>query len=133
MSLKDELIETYFSLATTVGTEGVDFSNPLIAKKQLAFQIVSELYNKEKAQEAEEYFEKTFQKAEPEFNEKLPLTGEGTVSDVLSGKVGSTSELKRLIHAGAVEVNGELVDNIKMQLKSGDKVKVGKRGFYHVS
>ncbi len=133
MSLKDELIKTYFSLATAVGSEGIDFSNPLLSKKQLAFQIVSELYGNDAAHEAQEYFEKTFQKAEPEFKEELSLTGEGTVLDVLSGKVGSTSELKRLVHANAVEVNGEVVTNIKMQLKSGDKVQVGKRGFYTIS
>lgn len=129
MSLKDELIETYFSLATASSPK-VDMNNPMEAKKILAFQIVTELHNEKAAEDAQTYFEQTFQKAKPEFKEILTAVGNNTLAEVLLETVGSNSELKRLIHAGAIEVNGKQVANSKMLLKHGDQIKVGKRGFY---
>ena len=57
----------------------------------------------------------------------------------LISKVGfapSTSEARRLIQGGAVEVNGEKITDsgLKMNLKAGDEfiLKVGKRRFIKV-
>lgn len=134
MSLKDDLIKTYFQLATKNAPQDLDLSDPLSAKKKLARQIVEELYNEEEAQNAQEHFEKTFQKAEPEFSTVLNIENkdDATVVAVLSKTVGSISEVKRLIHAHAIDVNGVNVTDGKEILKEGDKVQVGKRGFYTI-
>ncbi len=133
MSLQDELIEVYFKLATKSGAKDIDFSDPLNAKKTLAWQLVAELYSNEQADAAQEHFEKTFQKSEPEYNQLLQIgETDGTLSSVVSAEVGSTSELKRLVHAGAVDINGITIEDVKHILNDGDKVKVGKRGFYTI-
>ena len=45
----------------------------------------------------------------------------------------STSEIKRLIKNGAVEVNGEKVTNYKYKPKVGDLIKIGKGEFIKIN
>lgn len=107
MSLKDELINQYFVLATSmpldqIPTEG----HPMELKKQLARQIVSELHSKEAADKAQEEFEKTFQKgeiAEDLIQEIHASPGKITDQLVEAGIVSSKSEAKRLEDQGAIE------------------------------
>lgn len=142
MSLNDDLIIQYFSLATNVSQEKVDEvekrlkdgENPKHAKQELAFQVVLELYSTHAAEEAQEHFEKTFSEQKPDYNSKVVrLTDVTTLAGTISMASGaSISEAKRLISQGAVDVNEKKIIDPAYSLKGGENVKVGKRLFFKV-
>lgn len=138
MSVKDELLITYFTLATNLTNAEIkekenrltDGENPMILKRELAFQIVKELHSEKDAKNAEVEFEKTFQEKAPEYNEEVE--NKGNVVDTLESVLGSKSEAKRLVKQGAIDINGEKINNPNMELKVGDKINLGKRKFLKV-
>ena len=106
MSLRDELILQYFTLATNVPMEKIDElkkrltnENPMVLKKELAQQLVTELHSKADAEAAQKEFETRFQKGDLGASD-LPtvslqiFVGEGTAADdlVKINLVGSKSE-----------------------------------------
>ena len=119
MSLPDSLIWDYFELVTDVPDkelaemrQGVksESLNPMTAKKQLAREIVSQLYDPKAATEAENSFTRVFQKRElPEEIPEFVQPGDMPITRLLveSGTTESRSEAHRLIQAGAVSVNGQ--------------------------
>jgi len=137
MSLEDSLIPQYLELATNLPIVAVQEKvkqlsgggNPITIKKELAFQIVSELHGKPAAKEAQENFEKTFQERRPEYNLKIPLreTFAGTVSPFVSNP--SVSAAKRLIKQGGVDVNDKSVTDVTYQPKIGDQLRIGSQTF----
>ncbi len=140
MSLRDDLIINYFTLGTNLTLEEIkayeerlkNGDNPINIKRRLANQIVAEFHSKESADEAEKYFEKTFQDKKPEFSKEVPLSSNLTVAGTMSTVVGSVSEIKRLVNQGAVDVNGQTIDDPKMILQGGEEIKIGKTGFYKI-
>jgi tyrosyl-tRNA synthetase len=86
MSIPDELIMDYFELLTDVPDgELKEFReqlaaqtvNPMVLKKRLARELVTQLYDREAAGEAEEHFSKVFQKREvPEEIRQVKITEE---------------------------------------------------------
>jgi tyrosyl-tRNA synthetase len=143
MSLKDELIEEYYLLATNAPMERIteiqkrltDGENPMILKKELASQIVAELHSPSKAEEAKKEFETRFQKGNL-IQSDLPKIPIGTIikfdiSDILRniGLTGSNSESRRLIEQGAVSINDKKIKNPKeiIDLKPNDIIKVGRK------
>jgi tyrosyl-tRNA synthetase len=73
MSITDDLIMDYFELLTDVSDEELDefreqlkteTVNPMVLKKRLAREIVTQLYDPKAAGEAEEHFSRVFQKRE---------------------------------------------------------------------
>ena len=139
MSLKDTLLVEYFTLAANFPMEKVldaekrlsNKENPLILKKELAFQIVSELHGKEEAGNARTYFEKTVQNKErPEqmaiFSpSKALLTSLAAVVEAEFAK--SNSQGKILIKQGGFYYNNKRVDdlNFKLNFKTGDILRKG--------
>jgi len=152
MSIPDRLIMQYFELVTDVPDEELaEFKkqlengsvNPMVLKKRLASEIVTQLYSEKEAKEAEEHFEKVVQKKElPEeiqehrlsFNALRFSTGEVDVRRLLTatGTAASASEASRLINQGAVEIGGKKVTRYQFQVSSGSVVKVGKHRFVKV-
>lgn len=139
MSINDNLIIQYLKLATNVCLPRLetekkaleDGENPMTVKSRLAFEIVKELHGKAKAQRAQAYFEKTFQKRTPEYDKTIPKSG--PLLDVVVAAVAvSKSEAKRLIAQGAIDVNGETVVDPKHKIKGGERVKIGKKTFVKV-
>ncbi len=155
MSIPDSLIMPYFELVTDVPDEELegfkkeldhDTINPMELKKRLAGEIVTQLYDRKAATEAEEHFVKAFQKREvpeemPEYHRSfkayapaIPL-GQIDMSRMLVaiGMVESRSEAYRLIRQGAVEINGKQIDHpITRDLNDVSIIKVGKRRFAKV-
>jgi len=147
MSLKDNLIEQYFLLATNTPIEKiqevkkrlVEGENPMEVKKELATIIVTELHDKQKADQAKKFFEDMFQKKSlvnadiPTFATKK--TTWKLIDLLLETKlVSSKSEARRLIDQDAIEVNGI---GIKFQtsditLKNNDIIKIGKKRFVKI-
>jgi tyrosyl-tRNA synthetase len=169
MSITDDLIMDYFELLTDVSDEELDgfrqqldnkTVNPMVLKKRLAREIVTQLYDPEAAGEAEEHFSRVFQKREvpeeiPEFRFSFlevaaPLTesveeasksgmkfdrpDDWDVSRMLVATrlVKSRSEANRLITQGAVSVDGNRISSNVAPVKSGSMIKVGKRRFAKV-
>jgi len=147
MAINDDLIIQYFTLATRVSNEEIEKyeqrlksgENPIDIKKELARIIVSELYSKEEAQNAQEYFERTVQKKElPEDIPVFEMTANEhlVITDLLvrAGLVGSKSEAKRFVEQGAVEVDSDIVDSPTEEIIPEDNmlVKCGKRNFIRI-
>lgn len=129
MSIKDELIPEYFLLATKLPVP--DVSDPMLAKKQLAFQIVTELHSDKDAREAQEYFENTFQKKQTPEDIKPSVSPSFNIVDILvDDKLASSrSDAKRIITQGGVRINGKRVENIDEIVDSEAVISVGSRKF----
>lgn len=129
MSLKDELITQYFTLATNVPLAEIPKDgHPMELKKQLAHQIVTELHSKADADKAQENFEKTFQKGEIGDVEEMAA---GSVEDLINnGVISSKSEWKRLVEQGAVELDGQKITDDSV-LASGT-YRIGKKKFIKI-
>jgi tyrosyl-tRNA synthetase len=142
MSINDDLIVTYFTLVTQTSNEEIEEikklveENPLDAKKKLAFEIVKYLNTEEEAKKAANEFEKTVQKKEvPAEIKEFDGTGKNLESILLeSNLVGSRSDLKRLIKQSGIEVNGQKLElvNLEIEPENGMVVKVGKHKFLKI-
>lgn len=107
MSIKDDLINEYFILATNVPINQIKTDgHPMGLKKELAFQIVSELHSPEAAKKAKAEFESTFQKGEisPDLIAEFKVKSTNLLDKLIeAGIVPSRSEAKRLQGQGAIE------------------------------
>ncbi len=133
MSIKDELIPEYFTLATNLPVS--DVSNPMQAKKLLAHQIVLELYDQPAADAAQKYFESTIQSGHLPSDPVTVTVTNYNIIDVLveSGLASSKSEARRLINQGGVKVNNEKVATMNYELSTKNSVvSVGSRKFVKV-
>ncbi|GAB4027104.1 MAG: tyrosine--tRNA ligase [Candidatus Microgenomates bacterium] len=140
MSLKDELIINYFTLATNLSREQISEyeqslksgSNPMELKKALAYQIVLELHNKEAADTAANFFQKTVQNKElPLEIETMQISGGVSASATLFSQVFSVSksESKRIIEHGGAYINNKKISDINenIEIEDGIILKLGKR------
>lgn len=131
MSVRDDLIIQYYTLATNTSFNEISNiekrlksgENPMDIKKELAFNIVSELNNKDEANKAQEFFEKTVQKKE--LPKDVPIYQySGSKSDSLidlllkTELAESRSEAKRLIEQGGITINNETLENPNIPLSS---------------
>jgi tyrosyl-tRNA synthetase len=156
MSIPDSLIMDYFELVTDVPDEELaefrqeltaETINPMILKKRLARELVTQLYDQQAATRTEEHFEKVVQKRElPEeiAEYKIPFSKlvyrqreyEGIdISKLLMeiDMVKSRSEANRLISQGAITIDNITVwTKHVLSLPSGSIIKVGKRRFAKV-
>lgn len=140
MSLKDELIISYFTLATNLSQEQIaDYTkslksgaNPMELKKALAHQIVLELHSKNEADSAAEYFQKTVQNKElPQEIETMEIASGISASATLFSQVFnvSKSESKRIIEQGGAYINDKKITNLNENVDVVDNMilKFGKR------
>ncbi len=146
MSINDNLIMDYFELLTDVPDKELaefrqalanDAVNPMELKKRLAREIVTQLYDQKQATEAEEQFEKVFQKKHlPEEIAEVTLTTSLGIRDaiVAAHLAKSGSEASRLLEQGAVEINGRkmTLTDFKVPVRNGNIIKVGRRRFVKI-
>jgi len=150
----DSLIIDYFELVTDVPEEEIaEFKkqfktrsvNPMNLKKRLAHEIVRQFHGKQAADEAQEYFQSRHQMRELHKIEvvdsisikdsiKVILTRDMPRWLVNNKFANSTSEAKRLLAQGAVQIiqpdgTRQVVRDEKVEIKPGDKIKVGKLRF----
>ena len=146
LSLPDTLILPYFETLTDVPDEELaemgqaldDGSvNPMDVKKRLAEELVTQFHDNEAATSAREYFERTVQRgAIPDDIASYELPPASQLRDMRISRilreaklVASSSEARRLLEQGAVEVNHEKIvtDSTAGGLKPGDIIRVGRR------
>ncbi|MFC1971538.1 tyrosine--tRNA ligase, partial [Chloroflexota bacterium] len=160
MSIPDSLIIHYFELVTDIADEELEnfqkqldggTVNPMVLKKRLAREIVTQFYSEKEAAEAERNFGKTVQDKEvpddkPEYvTSFIKLTTEEELSNsaniaidvsrlmVEIGLVKSRSEANRMIAQGGTVIDGEVINNrISKVNKNSIIIKVGKRRFVRV-
>ncbi len=148
MSVSDDLMWRYFELLTRVPVAelaALRAGHPMDAKKRLARTITAQYHGEAGAAEAEAHFARVFQRRQdPEAVEKMALSagqiGATGVSVLLakvllaSGSVTSTSEARRMIQQGAVEVDGRRVSDVNATVRVGQdyRIRVGKRVFKEV-
>lgn len=146
MSLKDDLITKYFTLCTPLDLSEIEKIkkgiasreiNPRDAKIRLAKEIVAVYYDKNKAENAEEYFIKTFSKKEipQEIQTTKIISGEKLSEILIKQKVvPSISEFKRLVDSGSVMnmSENEKVDSYNYVVKKTSVFKIGKHRFIKI-
>ena len=119
MSIKDELIKTYFEVATDLPLQEIaqiTEQHPKDAKMRLARELVTMYHNKEAAQKAGESFVSTFsQGGVPQDVQEIKAAGLLRETLVKNEIVPSNSEFSRLVLAGAIR----RID------KSSGEVKIG--------
>lgn len=146
MSIPDNLIVSYFELATKVSLKEInniknalkEGQNPRDLKIRLAKEIVTLYHNKESAENAEKEFIKIFSKKEiPENIEtkKLKKT-KWNIVDLIAetGLTPSKSQARRIIEGGGVKVDEEKINSIEKEIDISKErlLKVGKRKFLKV-
>jgi len=154
MSIPDLLIVDYFELVTDVPEEEItEFKeqlkthsvNPMNLKKRLAHEIVRQFHSNKAADEAEEHFQEQFQKRELHKIEAGVSIGIKASAEVICRRnmpkwlvdnkfTNSMSEAKRLLAQGAVQIiqadgTRQVVRDEDVEIKPGDKIKVGKLRF----
>lgn len=137
MSVKDELMATYFECCTDVPMAEVQKilkGSPRDAKARLAHEIVALYHGKDAAAKAEESFNKVFKdKGLPEDIPEQKVRKDALLVDVLvsSKLVASKSEARRLIGQGGVRLRNAVVTSIDQSAEEG-VLQVGKRKFLHL-
>ena len=152
MSIPDSLINEYLHLATDFSNAEIDAitldlsqgKNPMMVKKLIAKNIITQNHNKEAAEAAEVFFSNQFQNQN--FDEKSfepisihTLQHENGVLNLLNlcfqlKKGESKSAIRRLIKSGAIRINDKKTTEAFREIKllDGLKIKIGKRDFYEL-
>lgn len=148
MSISDELMWRYFELLSfkssgdivSLKTEVEGGMNPRDVKFLLADEIVARFHTAELAKNAKQQFISQFSKGEiPDDIVEVTLNCSGNglaISNLLkdAGLVKSTSEARQMIGQGAVKIDNERVEDLKLVISSGTThiYQVGKRRFANV-
>lgn len=149
LSIPDEIIYTYFELATDVSNQELSEIknqldgqkvNPRDLKRNLARTLIRMYHNKEASEEAEKEFDRIFIQKEipddiPEF--RLDSGNEIGILDLMI-KVNfapSKGEARRLITQGGVTLDGEKISDINalINIDKPKVLKVGKRKFIKIT
>jgi len=154
MSVSDAMMWRYFELLTRIPESELGVlrsGHPMEAKKRLAHTITAQYHGERAAVEAEEHFARVHQQRDvPDAIEiaRVPALGASGGKNVPpkgapwpvwlvlkeAGLVQSTSEARRMIQQGAVEIDRERVTSTERTLAPGGEylIQVGKRRFKRV-
>lgn len=142
MSIPDELIEKYYSLATRHPFQVIKNEiesikkgkNPRDVKMALAYSITKQYHGEDGAEKGQEYFEHVIQGSErpSKIPELKPSDYNILTVLVKAGFCSSKSEARRTIDGGGVQLNDQKVETYEVETKPGDVVQKGKRFFVKV-
>lgn len=137
MAFPDEVIGSCFESLTTVPIQEIPNQNPFEDKKILAFEIVKDLNDKKKAQQAKENWEQTFQKKEiPEEMEEVKVkSGESLSTILVKIKIlPSKSEWRRLVLSNAIHdlAKKQNITNVDLKISENLILKIGKKKFIKI-
>ncbi len=138
MTIRDELIPTYFKLATDIDLKIIEEieknmaagDNPRDTKASLARAIVARYHGDKAANDAEATWNKQFKEGEKPKDIETIKIKPGKLVDLIGMQFDlSKSEVKRIIDQSGVRVDDEVVKDIDFLLKKTALVQVGKRRF----
>ena len=138
MSWSDELIILGFELCTGVKMKDIEEvckENPRDAKLRLAYEVVQLYHGEKEAERARDNFIKLFSKREiPKDIEEIKAKKDEELEKILVGNkiVSSNSEFRRLVRAGAIDINGKALQDSKFKVRENIAVKVGKKKFLKI-
>ena len=151
MSVSDDLMYRYYELVSAVSLSDLQkikadvqsgALHPMEAKKKLAAELVDRFCGAGEGARAREEFEKVFSKKDlPDDMPVVEIAWEGDTMKLakiitLAGAAKSNSEARRLIKAGAVEVNQEPIRDVDYELPASTAtayiLRVGKKRFVKV-
>jgi tyrosyl-tRNA synthetase len=150
MSIPDELMWSYYELVTDRTPEEISrlkndvsagATHPMDAKMQLAREVVTGFHGEPAALKASETFQRVFRdRQDPEEPpiKNLPIGAPQTIKVLLTtlGLATSVSDAERLVKQGAVEIDGQRVDDPRKEIdlsKSQDfRLRAGKKKFVRV-
>lgn len=150
MSISDELMWRYYLLLLNKTEQEIaqmkqdvvnNAQHPMILKKTMAHDIVARFWSQEQAQQGQNQFEALFQKKDYSQAQEVTLSKETKnpiwIVELLKqlNAITSTSDAKRLIDSGAVEIDGIAVQDFKTEIQwhAGMIIKVGKHKFYKLA
>ncbi|MBW2316404.1 MAG: tyrosine--tRNA ligase [Deltaproteobacteria bacterium] len=127
-------------LASARADAGKGSGDPFALKHEIASRVVARFHDSAAADSARRHFEQVVQRREtPDDVPELEVAAEGGgvgLLDLLRGQLGvaSNSEARRLVAQGAVQIDGERVDDPTIRLEPGGPylVKAGKRRFARI-
>lgn len=145
MEVPDELIIKYYELATDIHPDYVnqiiielqEGKNPRDVKYELA-KIITLLYHtEEETIKAMEFYNQAFsKKAIPDDIPTIEIDKDSLVEiiNLLVAKsfVASSSEFRRMLTQGGIQINGEKIIDINTLLKDNDVIKIGKKKFVRI-
>ncbi len=142
MSLRDDLIVKYFTLLTRIEMQKIEEykklleneANPRNIKMELAFELVKMYHSQKDADEAKDYFIKTFSKKEvpvdmPEFK---PSAYNIILILVESKLVPSKSEARRVLNSGGVKIDNKVIKDFDYIVNPGSVLQKGKINFLKI-
>src|SRR3989338_4191302 len=149
MSVSDELMLRYYELLSSISNTEIEAlkdglkkgtAHPKDAKSNLAKEIVARFHGKDAAVKAASEFDKVFKsKGLPEAIEEKTITIQteeiGIVDLLKTARLTpSTSEARRPIQQGGINVDGERISDINLKLSAGKTylLQIGKRRFTRV-
>jgi tyrosyl-tRNA synthetase len=138
MRIPDSLLDQWYRLVME-RDDGAPTGDPLQAKLELARFIVARAHGPEAAEQAEQHFTRVVREGKaPEEVPEAPLPDGDPVHlpALLAELFGmSTSDARRLISQGAVQVDGEVVTGLDLPRKRAENalVQAGKRRFVRLT
>ncbi|MBI2097981.1 MAG: tyrosine--tRNA ligase [Candidatus Vogelbacteria bacterium] len=140
MALPDETIMPVAELATDLPDAACaelaaalarGSANPRDLKMRLARAVVNLYWDAESAVAAEKHFIAAFQQGQPEAVSEVSAAVGASLFEILqtAGLVKSKSDWRRLVAAGAVELDGERLVDPHYRLKKSAVCQIGKRRF----
>jgi tyrosyl-tRNA synthetase len=141
MTVKDELIPSYFKMATDVPMDIIqqiekDLSlgaNPRDTKASLAREVVARYNGKKVALEAEKAWEKQFREGEKPKDIETYTAKKQSILDIVSSAFDiSKSEARRLVHQGGVKVNDQQIKDIEFAVDKDCLIQLGKRRYKNI-
>jgi len=115
--------------------------HPMKLKKGMARGVVTKFWSEAEAVEAQKKFEALFQKRDYSHAKEVKLSASSCANPIWIvellrnlGAIKASSEAKRLLTAGAVEIDGVIINDFKANIewRSGMVVKVGKHRIYKI-
>lgn len=142
MSIPDNLIEQYFSLAAIADEAKLaevrkrleSGENPRNLKVEMAKAVVALYHSEDAGSEAEAEFTKVFAKGGvPDDMPEIAVSPGARLVDIIAGNglASSKSEARRLIKQGAISIEGERISDVDhvITIDLASVLKVGKRRF----
>jgi tyrosyl-tRNA synthetase len=142
MSLPDSVLMDYLTLTTDIADEelrAIEIQlrdgkvNPMEVKMRLGQEVVSYLHSQSAARDAEERFKAVFTRGEVPGEMPEIVSGDDLLGALVdAGLIASRAEGKRLFAQGAVERNGDRMEDANGELADGDVLRIGKRRFARI-
>jgi tyrosyl-tRNA synthetase len=161
MSLPDSALADYLELATNIPDEELAYIrkqldlrsiNPMEIKKRLAREVIGQFHGGESPREAEAEWVRVFSEREgpskvpilelplsrPATSDLCEINGDNvtwSLPKILtrSGLVPSSSQARRLLQEGAIEVDGVVQTSPNVILQDGATLRVGKHRFLRIT